>query len=216
MLAGWFNMNEATLRGANVWGNERARDAGRYMLLTRDFSMMKRFEMRGIGVLALAGIGCGVLTAAARPQAPAPAAAMQTEPEVLNLGALAEQGKALLEQARAGSGSAAITLAHYPGHYTMLTARTASGGAEFHAHFADFLFVVAGEGTELTGGTIIDPKEGTNGEIRGTRLEGAVSHVLHKGDVIHIPAGTPHQAIEAPGQSITIYVIKVEVPAEKQ
>jgi len=34
--------------------------------------------------------------------------------------------------------------------------------------------------------------------------------VLHKGDVLHIPAGTPHQAIEAPGQSITIFVIKVE------
>jgi hypothetical protein len=31
--------------------------------------------------------------------------------------------------------------------------------------------------------------------------------------VIHIPAGTPHQAVEAPGQSIIIYVIKVEEPA---
>jgi len=171
--------------------------------------MIKRFEM-----IVLAGVGFGLLTAAARPQAPA--VVLQTAPEVLDFDALAEQGKALLEQARAGSGSAAITLAHYPGHYTMLTARTASGGAEFHAHFADFLFVVAGEGTELTGGTIVDSKEGPNGEIRGTRLEGAVSHALHKGDVIHIPAGTPHQAIEAPGQSITIYVVKVEVPEAKQ
>jgi mannose-6-phosphate isomerase-like protein (cupin superfamily) len=182
------------------------------MLLTRDFSMMKGFEMRRM--LMLAGVGFGLLMGAARPQAPA--VPVQAGPEVLNLDDLSEQGKALLEQARAGTGSAAITLAHYPGHYTMLTARTASGGAELHARFADFLFVVAGEGTELTGGTIIDPKEGPNGEIKGTRLEGAVSHVLHKGDVIHIPAGTPHQAIEAPGQSITIYVIKVEVPVEKQ
>ena len=47
-----------------------------------------------------------------------------TTPEVLNFAELAQQGKALLEKARAGSGSAGITLANYKGHYTMLTART--------------------------------------------------------------------------------------------
>ncbi len=137
---------------------------------------------------------------------------LQARPEVLNLQALAEQGKALLEQAQQGSGSVGITLAHYPGHYTMLTARTKSGGAELHKHYADFLFVIAGQGTEMTGGTIVDPKELPNGELRGTRLEGAARHTLHTGDFIHIPAGTPHQAIEDPGQSITVFVIKVQEP----
>jgi mannose-6-phosphate isomerase-like protein (cupin superfamily) len=139
--------------------------------------------------------------------------AVVTTPEVLNLDALAVQGRDLLEKAKAGTGSAGITLAQYDGHYTMLTARSQSGGGELHKHFSDFLFVVAGEGTELTGGTMVDPKEGANGEVRGTRLEGATPHALHKGDLIHIPAGTPHQAIEAPGQTITIFVIKVEEPA---
>jgi mannose-6-phosphate isomerase-like protein (cupin superfamily) len=165
-----------------------------------------------IGMLMLVAVGFGLSNTVAKPQTPA---TMQTTPDTVNLNDLAEQGKALLDQARAGTGSVGITLARYPGHYTMLTARTASGGAELHANFADFLFVVAGEGTELTGGTIIDPKQGPNGEMKGTRLEGAVPHVLHKGDVIHIPAGTPHQAIEAPGQSITIYVIKIERPVNK-
>jgi mannose-6-phosphate isomerase-like protein (cupin superfamily) len=140
--------------------------------------------------------------------------AIQTQPEALNFNALAQQGKALLEQAKAGNGSASITLANYNGHYTMLSARTQSGGGELHKHFADFLIVIDGEGTELTGGTMIDGKEGPNGEVRGTRLEGATPHVLHKGDFIHIPAGTPHQAIEAPGQTITMYVIKVEERGE--
>ena len=137
---------------------------------------------------------------------------IQAQPEVLNLDALAEQGKALLEQAKAGSGSAGITLAHYNGHYTMLTARSKSGGGELHKRFADFLIVVDGEGTELTGGTMVDAKELPGGEVHGTELEGATPHALHKGDVIHIPAGTPHQAIEAPGQTIIIYVIKVQEP----
>lgn len=138
-----------------------------------------------------------------------PESVIQTQPEVLNFDALAEQGKALLEKAREGSGSTGITLAQYRDHYTMLTARTKSGGGEQHGHYADFLFVIAGEGTELTGGTMLNPKELPDGEVRGTGLEGATPHMLHKGDVIHIPAGTPHQAIEAPGQSITIFVIKV-------
>ena len=139
--------------------------------------------------------------------------AVTTQPEVLDFKALAEQGKALVEEARKGKGSQGIVLAKYNGSYTMLTARTQSGGAEMHEHFDDYLFVLAGEGTELTGGTIVDSKTGDHGEVKGSRLEGASAHVLHQGDVIHIPAGTPHQAIEAPGQTITIYVVKVEQPS---
>ncbi len=158
-------------------------------------------------------LSVGFLAPGAQPRAtPQPDPVVQTQPEVLNLKALAEQGKALLETAKEGSGSAGITLAHYRDHYTMLTARTKSGGGELHKHFADFLFVIAGEGTEMTGGTMLNPKELPDGEVRGTGLEGATSHALHEGDVIHIPAGTPHQAIEAPGQTITIFVIKVQEP----
>ncbi len=137
---------------------------------------------------------------------------MVTSVETLNLDELAVKGNDLLAKARAANGSAGITLANYKGHYTMLTARTKSGGGELHGHFADFLFVIAGEGTELTGGTLLNPKTLPDGEVRGTSLEGATTHALHKGDVIHIPAGTPHQAIEAPGQTITIYVVKVGEP----
>jgi mannose-6-phosphate isomerase-like protein (cupin superfamily) len=148
--------------------------------------------------------------------APPPAApAIMTLPEVLNLDALAAKGEDLLIKARAGNGSAGITLANYKGHYTMLTARTKSGGGELHQHYADFLFVIAGEGTELMGGTLLNPRDLPEGEVRGTGLDGATAHVLHKGDIIHIPAGTPHQAIEASGQTITIYVIKVREPEAK-
>jgi mannose-6-phosphate isomerase-like protein (cupin superfamily) len=174
--------------------------------------MQRRKIVCGMGAVLCGGVmllGCGRAVAQAQPGPPV----ITTTPELLDFADLAERGKPLLDQARQGNGSAGITLAHYNGHYTMLTARTASGGAELHQHFADFLIVVDGEGTEMTGGTIVDPKTNPGGEIRGKTLEGATPHLLHKGDVIHIPAGTPHQAIEAPGQSITIYVIKVEEPA---
>jgi quercetin dioxygenase-like cupin family protein len=134
--------------------------------------------------------------------------------DLLTSSEIAAQSAAQLAKAQqSDSGSASVILKKYPGHYTMISSRTKSGGAEVHAHFSDFLIVVDGEGTELTGGTVVDPKEGPDGETRGTRLEGATSHTLHKGDVIHIEAGTPHQAIEAPGQTLTLLVIKVEKPA---
>jgi mannose-6-phosphate isomerase-like protein (cupin superfamily) len=164
----------------------------------------------GVGAVVCGGM---LLFGAARAAAQTQQPAITTTPEVLNFDELAQRGKALLDQARSGSGSAGITLARYNGHYTMLTARTASGGAELHHNWSDFLIVIDGEGTEMTGGTIVDRKDGANGETHGKTLEGATPHVLHKGDVIHIPAGTPHQAIEAPGQTITIFVIKVEEPA---
>jgi mannose-6-phosphate isomerase-like protein (cupin superfamily) len=129
-------------------------------------------------------------------------------------GDLAALGLAQLAKAKQSeSGSAALMLEKYPGHYTMITARAKSGGAEVHARFSDFLIVLEGEGTEMIGGTVVDPKEGADGETRGLRLDGATPHALHKGDVIHIAAGTPHQAIEAPGQTLIVFVIKVESPA---
>jgi mannose-6-phosphate isomerase-like protein (cupin superfamily) len=155
-----------------------------------------------------------VMTASAGWSQSAPTQPEGATIDLLTSSDLAAQGLAQLAKARQSqNGSVSITLAKYPGHYTMISARTKSGGAEVHAHFSDFLIVVDGEGTELTGGTVVEPKEGADGETRGLRLEGATSHTLHKGDVIHIPAGTPHQAIEVPGQTLTLFVIKVEKPA---
>jgi mannose-6-phosphate isomerase-like protein (cupin superfamily) len=176
------------------------------------FNMQRATVIKSVSIGA--ALSCATLLYSqndSKPPAP-PTPVIQTSPETVNFDDLTAKGVALLAKAQAGNGSAAITLSTYKGHYTMLTARTRSGGGEQHQHYADFLFVLAGEGTELTGGTLQNPKENPDGEIRGTGLEGATSHPLHKGDVIHIPAGTPHQAIEAPGQTITLYVVKVREP----
>jgi len=97
---------------------------------------------------------CGSAGMAQAPPAATSAPAVVTTPDMANLEALVEQGKALLEKARAGSGSASVILSEYGATHTMLSARTKSGGAEFHARWDDFLIVIDGEGTELTGGTM--------------------------------------------------------------
>jgi mannose-6-phosphate isomerase-like protein (cupin superfamily) len=160
-----------------------------------------------VGIVTLAA--CSILpsTSAQGKKVKARAADLLTPADFARLGA--EQ---LAAAAKSSSGTASVTLTTYPGHKTMLIARTKDGVAEVHANYADFLIVLEGEGTELVGGTVVDPKPQADGETRGLRVEGATSHPLRKGDVIHIPAGIPHQTLLAPGQSMTVYAIKVATP----
>ena len=126
-----------------------------------------------------------------------------------------KKGSLLLPEAASKGGFVAEKLETYPGSTTELSVRTASGVAELHQRWQDNFFVVSGEATEITGGRIIDPKENTSGEIRGSHVEGGESHLLRKGDVLHIAANTPHQIILAPGATFVSYVVKVEEPTAR-
>lgn len=127
--------------------------------------------------------------------------------------ALAAEAKKQMETARtSASGAASTKLETYPSSYTMLAVRVKSGGAEIHANWDDYLFVLDGSGTVMTGGTVVDAKAGDDGETRGTRVEGGAPTLMHKGDVIHISAKVPHQVVLAPGETVTYYVVKVAVP----
>ncbi|MBN9614177.1 MAG: hypothetical protein J0G35_01255 [Acidobacteriales bacterium] len=161
-----------------------------------------------VGIVTLAACSIVPPISAQGMKAQASAAA-----DLLTPGDLARLGaEQLAAAAKSPTGTASVTLATYPGHKTMLIARTKDGIAEVHANYADFLIVLEGEGTELVGGKVVEPKAQADGETRGLRVEGATSHPLRKGDVIHIPAGIPHQTLLARGQSMTVYAIKVATP----
>ena len=108
------------------------------------------------------------------------------------------------------TGVATEPLEKYPGHFTMLTVRTASGGAEVHGHYADIFFVVDGDATLTTGGTVLNPMSAGSGETRGTAVQGGVQQKLAKGDVVHISSNTPHQVSISKGHSLTYFVVKVQ------
>ena len=57
------------------------------------------------------------------------------------------------------------------------------------AYLAGF---VDGEGTFVTGGKLINPKVTAPGQTRADGIEGGETHQLTKGDVITVPANTPH------------------------
>ncbi|HEX4232019.1 MAG TPA: cupin domain-containing protein [Bryobacteraceae bacterium] len=100
-------------------------------------------------------------------------------------------------------------LQHYPGHYTMMAYRSATGSSELHQHEADIFVVETGDATLVTGGKIVSPHVEKPGEIRGSSIEGGERHTVRAGDIVHIPANTPHQLLITNGKPFTYFVVKV-------
>jgi hypothetical protein len=98
-------------------------------------------------------------------------------------------------------GSAGLTWA--------VTHRDTIGGAETHMAWTDIFVVQRGAAALVTGGFIVGAKETTPGEWRGTVIQGGSSAALHPGDVVVIPAGTPHQMRLAARERITYLAFKV-------
>lgn len=86
--------------------------------------------------------------------------------------------------------------------------REGPGQAEIHADETDVIYVTGGAATFVTGGKVVDGKTTAQGEIRGSGIAGGETRRLVAGDVITVPAGTPHwfQQVDAP---FTYYVVKV-------
>ena len=123
---------------------------------------------------------------------------------------LLERAKHLQAMAEKGDGSASETLQKYPHHYTMLAFRRSNGGGELHQHFADVFYILDGHATVVTGGHLVDQKTTGPGEIRGKAVEGGARQELKAGDIVHIPAGMPHQMLVTDGGTVTYFVVKAE------
>ena len=85
--------------------------------------------------------------------------------------------------------------------------RDKAGVAEVHTQDADIIYVQEGSATFVTDGTVVDPKPIAPDEIRGKEITGGETRTIAKGDVIIVPAGTPHWFKEVP-VPMTYYVVK--------
>ena len=117
--------------------------------------------------------------------------------------------KELLPKAQA-EGAASVKLETYPNHYTMIAVRTKTGGAEVHTKFADFFYVLEGHGKLVTGGSLANASATNTDEPRGTAVMGGTEQEVKAGDVVHIPAGVPHQLVLPAGEEFAYYVVKVQ------
>ena len=87
--------------------------------------------------------------------------------------------------------------------------REGPGQAEVHATVADVLVITEGQVTFVYGGTVVGGKTSAPGETRGDSITGGTEVNLGPGDILHVPAGIPHQMKVAAGAKLTYFVVKV-------
>jgi mannose-6-phosphate isomerase-like protein (cupin superfamily) len=92
----------------------------------------------------------------------------------------------------------------------ILANRRGAGEVEVHARTNHVFIIVEGEATLVTGGTLVGAHQTAPDQTRAPSVQGGEAHHLTKGDVITIPAKTPHWFKEVPTQTIAYYAINTE------
>jgi mannose-6-phosphate isomerase-like protein (cupin superfamily) len=127
-------------------------------------------------------------------------------------GELRQMGHTLSEQAATDPRRFAVRqLADLPNDAFLLCHRGADGQAEWHETQADVFFVQSGSATLVVGGTMPNEETVAPHEKRGPSIQGGVRRKLSAGDVVRIPARTPHQLLlENGSRELNYFVIKVK------
>ena len=81
--------------------------------------------------------------------------------------------------------------------------------AEVHARHTDVVFVLDGSATVVTGGQVLEPRSPREHEIVGSGIRGGAPQTLGPGDVLIIPAGTPHRFEQIDG-AIDFLAVQVQ------
>ena len=92
----------------------------------------------------------------------------------------------------------------------VLAQRREAGPAEYHDHTNHVFVMVEGEATLVVGGTMADPKRTAPDQMRAPSAEGGTTYHLSKGDVITIPAKTPHWFKEVQTKTVAYYAVNIE------
>ena len=92
----------------------------------------------------------------------------------------------------------------------VLAQRRGAGEVEVHEKTNHVFIIVEGEATFVTGGTLVSARDTAPGQRRAPSVEGGEVHHLTKGDVITIPAKTPHWFKEVPTKTIAYYAVNTE------
>ena len=92
----------------------------------------------------------------------------------------------------------------------VLAQRRGAGEVEVHEKTNHVFIIVEGEATFVTGGTLVGAKDTAPGQRRAASVEGGQVHHLSMGDVITIPAKTPHWFKEVPTKTIAYYAVNTE------
>jgi mannose-6-phosphate isomerase-like protein (cupin superfamily) len=88
--------------------------------------------------------------------------------------------------------------------------RPGTSPAALHEKDAEFMYVIEGSGTIVTGGKLVDEKRNNAANLGGSGIMGGKSQAITKGDFIVVPENTPHQI--TPGGDAPIILMTLHTP----
>jgi mannose-6-phosphate isomerase-like protein (cupin superfamily) len=92
----------------------------------------------------------------------------------------------------------------------VLAMRRQAGEVEYHDKTNHVFIIVDGEATMVVGGKMVDPRRTAPDQMRAPSVDGGVTYHLTKGDVITIPAKTPHWFKEVPTKTVAYYAVNMD------
>jgi hypothetical protein len=102
------------------------------------------------------------------------------------------------------------TIGNYKGHSMYLVLRGKTDTAEFHVNESDFQITWRGKANFVIGGEVVNARNKTETQIRGTAIKGGKSYLLTPGDIIHVPPSTPHQLLIDPAEPYMYLLMKLD------
>src|SRR5581483_2048391 len=92
----------------------------------------------------------------------------------------------------------------------VLAQRRQAGEVEYHDRTNHVFIMVEGEATLVVGGTMLNARRTAPDQMRAPSAEGGTTYHLSKGDVITIPAKTPHWFKEVPSKTVAYYAVNID------
>jgi mannose-6-phosphate isomerase-like protein (cupin superfamily) len=143
-----------------------------------------------------------------------PATAQETEPSGFELwpaASLKLLGQELHKNTVADAHHAAThRFSDFSNDYALLARREADGIPEWHETEADVFIVQTGTATLVVGGTMEGAQTTEPHEKRNGTITGGIRRELAAGDIVRIPAKTPHQLLLGGAHEFIYFVIKVK------
>ena len=161
--------------------------------------------MRHSGLLAGAMLVTLSLAASAQTPAPAPHAT-QFEPFVYQPAA-----EVAGMTHKPGGKTVSVITSDHETYYIEYVTRGINTAPEAHGHWYDYIHVLDGEGSITYGGIQEGATDAGQQEMRGGKLVGGKTVILHPGDRLVVPPGLPHLFTATPGNSFTYLIFKQRV-----
>jgi mannose-6-phosphate isomerase-like protein (cupin superfamily) len=94
----------------------------------------------------------------------------------------------------------------------MLEYRPGTSPAAVHEKDAELMVVLEGTGNIVTGGKLVDEKRVNANNLSGPSIADGHAQAVVRGDMLIVPANTPHQVIPTGGAPIVLMTLHVPFP----